>query len=175
MTSRLEYLCLSSDHNYFGHHGREPSAHPTLQVKELHCVAGQGIVGDRFFNYRPDYAGQITFFSAEVFSELQREFSMPHASPGLTRRNVLVRGLDLPDLSDRDFCVQGVWFRGAGECKPCYWMNTALAPDSEVWLRGRGGLRARILTDGTLRLGLAEVVRGARHSSTRVLAQEISW
>jgi MOSC domain-containing protein YiiM len=170
MRPSLEQLFVSPDHNYFGHHGREPSAHPTLQVRELHCIAGRGIVGDRFFNYRADYAGQITFFSAEIFDELRQEFSVPDASPGQTRRNATGRGLDLIDLSDRDFCLQGVWFRGAGECKPCYWMNQALAPDTEAWLRGRGGLRARILTDGTLRPGPAEFVRGARHFSPAIPA-----
>ena len=162
MTPVLEHLFLSSGHNYFGHHGRAPSNHAPLGATELHCVAGRGISGDRFFDYRPDYAGQITFFSSEVFAEVQRHFDLPHATPALTRRNVIVRGLDLLALADRDFCLQGVWFRGAGECKPCYWMNTALAPEAETWLRGRGGLRARILTDGVLRLGAAGFVGGAR-------------
>jgi MOSC domain-containing protein YiiM len=40
------------------------------------------------------------------------------------------------------------------ECKPCYWMDEAIAPGAEALLQGRGGLRARILTSGTLRVGL---------------------
>ncbi len=171
MQTSLEHLYLSPGHNYFGHHGRAPSDHPTREVTGLCCVAGRGIAGDRFFDYRPDYAGQITFFSAEVFEAMQREFSLPRATPDLTRRNVLVRGVDLMTLADRDFCLQGVWFRGAGECKPCYWMNTALAPESESWLRGRGGLRARILTGGTLRLGPAELIRGSRCNPPLATAQ----
>lgn len=160
MQATLEHFYLSPGHNYFGHHGRAPSKHPTVTATELSCVAGRGIVGDRFFDYRPDYAGQITFFSAEVFGEMQCEFFLPQASPALTRRNVVTRGIDLMTLAERDFCLQGVWFRGAGECKPCYWMNAAVAPESESWLRGRGGLRARILTDGALRLGDAAFIRG---------------
>ena len=170
MQTALEHFYLSPGHNYFGHHGRAPSEHPILTATELYCVAGRGISGDRFFDYRLDYAGQITFFSLEIFEEMQREFSIPDATPALTRRNVVVRGLDLMALANRDFCLQGVWFRGAGECKPCYWMNTALAPESEAWLRGRGGLRARILTDGALRLGSAEFVRGAQCEAPVALA-----
>lgn len=120
-------------------------------------MAGRGIVGDRFFDYRRDYAGQITFFALEVFEALKQRFDLPQAHPSATRRNVLVRGVKLPDLINRNFCVQGVWFRGTAECKPCYWMDGALAPGTEAWLRGKGGLRARILTDGTLRLGPAEL------------------
>jgi MOSC domain-containing protein YiiM len=48
--------------------------------------------------------------------------------------------------------VQGVAFIGTGECRPCYWMDQALAPGAEAALRGRGGLRAQILTNGRLRV-----------------------
>ena len=34
------------------------------------------------------------------------------------------------------------------------WMDEAIAPGAEALLQGRGGLRARILTSGTLRVGL---------------------
>jgi MOSC domain-containing protein YiiM len=37
------------------------------------------------------------------------------------------------------------------ECRPCYWMNRAIAPGAEEFLKGRGGLRAKILCDGELR------------------------
>ena len=47
--------------------------------------------------------------------------------------------------------MQGVRFHGTQECKPCYWMDRAIAPGAEKFLKGRGGLRARILSDGTLR------------------------
>jgi MOSC domain-containing protein YiiM len=153
MTAKLERLYLSPAHNFFGHHGQPAGEHPTLPASELHCVAGRGIRGDRFFDYRPDYPGQITFFALEVFEELGRAVAMRTATPAALRRNVVTRGLDLLALVGREFCLQGVWFRGACECKPCYWMDTVVAPGAEAWLRGRGGLRARILTDGVLRAG----------------------
>jgi len=37
------------------------------------------------------------------------------------------------------------------ECRPCYWMDRAIAPGAHEFLKGRGGLRAKILTDGQLR------------------------
>ncbi len=37
---------------------------------------------------------------------------------------------------------------------PCHWMNTAIAPGAEAALQGRGGLRARILSNGILRAGV---------------------
>jgi MOSC domain-containing protein YiiM len=64
---------------------------------------------------------------------------------------VITRHVDLNQLIGQDFEVQGVRFHGTGECRPCYWMDRAIAPGAEKFLEGCGGLRARILTDGELR------------------------
>jgi MOSC domain-containing protein YiiM len=63
----------------------------------------------------------------------------------------MVRGVDLNDLIGKAFTLQGIQFQGTEECRPCYWMNSAIGPGAEEWLRGRAGLRAKILSDGTLR------------------------
>lgn len=161
MQATIERLYLSPGHNFFGHHGQPAGTHPACEVADLRCLAGRGIAGDRFLDYQPDYAGQITFFESEVFEALCVTLRLSQASPAGLRRNVVTRGLELESLAGREFCLQGVWFRGAGECKPCYWMDAALAPGAEAWLRGRGGLRARILSDGRLRTGPADVIIGA--------------
>jgi len=70
------------------------------------------------------------------------------------RRNVITSGVDLTAWFDAEFELQGVRFRGRGECQPCYWMDQAFGPGAEQALHGRGGLRAAILTDGTLRSGV---------------------
>jgi MOSC domain-containing protein YiiM len=72
-------------------------------------------------------------------------------SPALARRNVITRGVDLNELIGQDFELQGVRFLGMEECRPCYWMDRAFAPGAHEFLKGRGGLRAKILTDGSLR------------------------
>jgi MOSC domain-containing protein YiiM len=72
--------------------------------------------------------------------------------PGAARRNVVTSGVDLNSLIGRRFELQGVVFEGIWECSPCYWMDSAIGPGAEQALRGSGGLRARILTDGTLRV-----------------------
>lgn len=146
----IHHLFISAGHNFFGHHGKPAGSHPSLEVDRIECVAGRGIRGDRFFDYRENYKGQITFFSMEVFDALRKELNLPDAQPGATRRNVFVSGVDLNVLIGVEFELQGVRFAGDSECAPCYWMNLALGPDAEAWLQGRGGLRARILTPGTL-------------------------
>ncbi len=151
-TITVERLAVSAGHVYFGHHGRPAGVDPIVLVDAVECVAGRGIRGDRFFDYRDGYKGQITFFSLEVFDELRRELGLPEARPEATRRNVFTRGVDLSSLIGSEFEVQGVRFAGTEECRPCYWMDPALGAGADPWMKGRGGLRARILTDGVLRV-----------------------
>lgn len=150
---RIERLLLSPGHNFFGHHGGPAGQSPVVEVEALECVAGRGLRGDRFFDYKPDYKGQITFFALETWEALLAALGQAGGSPGAVRRNVFTRGVELGELIGRDFELQGVRFQGAEECRPCYWMDQAVGPGAEAWLKGRGGLRARILSDGVLRRG----------------------
>jgi len=149
---RIENLFVSPGHNYFGHHGQAAAEHALLDVNEIECVANRGIRNDRFFDFKENYTGQITFFSIEVFEALRRELALPAALPAATRRNVITRGIDLNALVGTEFEIQGVRFAAIEECRPCSWMDKALGPGAETWLKGRGGLRAKILTDGILRV-----------------------
>lgn len=143
-------LFISPGHNFFGHHGRPVGRHAAIEVNSIECVAGRGVKGDRFFDYRDNYKGQVTFFSSEVFEALRWELNLPLAHPSATRRNVLLEGVELSLLIGHEFELQGIRFLGVEECKPCYWMDSALGQGAEHWLQGRGGLRARILTSGCL-------------------------
>ncbi len=148
----LLHFYLSSGHNYFGHHGKPAGEHPVVEVEEIECIAGKGIRGDRFFDYKDDYAGQITFFASEVFVELVAEFGLHDRSPADLRRNVITADMDLNTLIGEEFEIQGIRFFGTRECSPCYWMDQAYVPGTEAFLKGRGGLRAKILTSGNLSL-----------------------
>ena len=143
-------LFISPGHNFFGHHGQPAGEHPVKEMGQIECVAGRGIRGDRFFDFKENYKGQITFFSMEDLEALRRELKLPQAQPSSTRRNAFVRGVKLNPLVGSEFAIQGVRFFGVEQCKPCHWMDSALGPGAEAWLQGRGGLRARILTDGIL-------------------------
>ena len=157
----IRQIFISPGHNYFGHHGKPPDDYPLVEVPQIECVAGHGIRGDRFYDYRDNYKGQITFFSFEVFERLLEHFDRRSESPGVLRRNVIVSGIDLNDLIGEEFSIQGVSLRGTGHCKPCYWLDQAFAPGTEEFLEGNGGLRAQILTDGAIALGDAQLLLAA--------------
>lgn len=151
MKAELLHLYISPGHNFVGHHGGPPGTHPAIEVPEVQCVAGRGLVGDRYFDHQFDYKGQITFFADEVYRALCEQFQAHDKPPSVLRRNVITRGLDLNALVGQEFELQGVRFLGVEVCKPCYWMDHAFCPGAEAALQGRGGLRARILTSGVLR------------------------
>ncbi|PYJ88367.1 MAG: molybdenum cofactor biosysynthesis protein [Verrucomicrobia bacterium] len=157
----IRQIFISPGHNYFGHHGRAPDDFPLVEVQQVECVAGHGIRGDRFYDYRDDYKGQITFFSLEVFDRLAAHFALTKKSAGALRRNVIVSGVELNDLIGEEFSIQGVRLRGTAHCKPCYWLDQAIAPGTEEFLQGNGGLRAQILSDGVIAVGDAQLVLSA--------------
>lgn len=151
--AELEEIWISPGNDFRGHHGGPRGNHGITRLQEVECVAGMGLKGDRYFGYKENFKGQVTFFDAEAVEAVRQHFHRPDLSSGEFRRNLIVRGVDLSGWVGRRFRFQGVEFEGSEECKPCYWMNESVAPGVEEFLKSnfRGGLRARILTDGLLR------------------------
>jgi MOSC domain-containing protein YiiM len=145
-------LYISPGHNFFGHHDEAAGSHETLSVPEVECVPGCGLRGDRFFNHKENYKGQVTFFAQEIYEALSEALKIRDKPASVFRRNIITHGTDLNSLIGRDFEIQGVRFHGSEECSPCHWMDQAFGEGARNFLRDRGGLRARILTGGTLRL-----------------------
>jgi MOSC domain-containing protein YiiM len=149
----VEHIYISPEHNFFGHHGKPPGDTPMVEVESVECVAGKGLRGDRFFAYKDNYKGQATFFSLEMYERICEQLHVTHRDSSVFRRNIIVSGVDLNSLIGEEFVLQGVRFLGTQECSPCHWMDHAFAEGAERALKGHGGLRARVLTDGVLRRG----------------------
>jgi MOSC domain-containing protein YiiM len=144
----VRHIFISPAHVYVGHYGGPAGDSPICEVDEIECLAGRGIRGDRYLDHKPDYKGQITFFEWETHLNLCAELDIHDKGPETYRRNVIVSGVNLHSLIGQEFVIQGVHFRGTEEASPCLWMNQAFGPGAEAALKGRGGLRARILNDG---------------------------
>lgn len=153
----VKAIYLSGGHDYFGRYGLGSLDFDIDGRDEVELVAGRGVVGDRFFDYEEDYKGQITFFDWAVYEGVMAEFGREDLESSVFRRNVVVSGLDLNSLIGKVFEVGGVRFSGSCECKPCFWMDEAVADGCEDFLKGRGGLRARILDDGVFGVGEREL------------------
>lgn len=127
--------------------------HGIQELDEIQCVAGKGLLGDRYFNTRPNFKGQVTFFDAQVVDEIREVFKLKRLPASVFRRNIVVSGLDLRACLGKRFWIQGVEFEGTQECKPCHWMDRVVASGVKDHLdtHFRGGLRARVITDGFIR------------------------
>lgn len=150
----LLHIYISPGHDYWGKQGEGRLQSGITEVAEVECVAGKGLMGDRYFGYRPDFKGQVTFFEAEVVEEVRQQFKLPRLPASVFRRNLIVRGQHLKQWLGRRFRLQGLVFEGSQECKPCHWMDRAVSPGTEAFLQAefRGGLRAKVVTGGFLRI-----------------------
>lgn len=151
----LDAFFISKKHNYFGHSDNIPSSYETLKPQSIECVTQKGILGDRFFNIRPDYDGQVTFINSEVIALIKKEHQLFNHSVDaeLFRRNILISGVNTIELIGRTFSIDGVVFEGVKHCAPCRWMDIMMGKGVMKLMKGRGGLRARVIDGGTLTLG----------------------
>jgi MOSC domain-containing protein YiiM len=70
-----------------------------------------------------------------------------------------VSGINLLALRDAQFEIGGVVFEGAGLCEPCSRMEEVLGVGGYNAMRGHGGIIARVLSSGVIRIGEAVAYR----------------
>lgn len=155
MNIEIKAIYISNGHDFKGRHGQVRLDHGIQKVENVECVAEKGLVGDRYFDYKENFKGQVTFFDWDVYERIKRDFNLPNLEPSVFRRNVITSGVELNTLIGQRFQIQGIEFEGSEEARPCYWMDEAVAEGVEDALKGFGGLRARILSSGTLATGKA--------------------
>ncbi|RDC65306.1 MOSC domain-containing protein [Adhaeribacter pallidiroseus] len=129
---------------------------PLQSLDSVEAVTDQGLAGDHF-NGKPGSKRQITLIQAEHIAAVASMLHSPQIDPGLLRRNLVVRGINLLALKDQQFWVGEVLLQTTGLCHPCSRMETNLGPGGYNAMRGHGGLTAQILQGGHLHVG--DVVR----------------
>lgn len=96
---------------------------------------------------------QVTLIQAEHLPVIAALAGLDEASPEQLRRNIAVRGIPLLALKDRRFQIGEVILEGTGECHPCSRMEETLGEGGYNAVRGHGGLTARVIRGGVIRLG----------------------
>ena len=139
-------------------HIAQEAAGAMVSVSEIRAVPGRGLDGDRYFHQtgtsssRPGPGREVTLIEAESVDALGREAGILLA-PGASRRNVTTRGVPLNHLVGRQFRVGEVLLEGVRLCEPCGHLESLTQTGVREGLIHRGGLRARIVTEGTIRIG----------------------
>lgn len=122
-----------------------------LSVDAAQAVAGRGLVGDRYTGGSGKRG--VTLIQAEHLPVIATLAGLPAIDPRTVRRNLVVSGLPLLALKGRLFRIGGVLLEGTGPCDPCSKMEAALGEGGYNAMRGHGGLCARIVEGGVIRLG----------------------
>lgn len=128
---------------------------PMQEVGQAQAQAGIGLVGDRYASGSGKRG--ITLIQAEHLPVIAALAGLDAVKPKTLRRNVVVSGIPLAALKGRRFRIGEVLLEGTDDCDPCSRMEAALGPGGYNAMRGHGGLCARIIEGGALRLGDAVV------------------
>ena len=130
---------------------------PPQSVPQAMAVPGSGLDGDRyalklgtFYKPAPDH--ELTLIEAEAIEALRRDYRVELAA-GEARRNIVTRNVPLNHLVGREFAIGQVHIRGIRLCEPCDHLQKVTGKPVIKGLLHRGGLRAQILTQGTIRVG----------------------
>ncbi|MET0581997.1 MAG: MOSC domain-containing protein [Pseudoxanthomonas sp.] len=119
-------------------------------VESAEAVTGGGLRGDRYKGGNGKRG--ITLIQAEHLPAIAA-LTGREIEPALLRRNVVVSGIPLIALKDRQFRIGEVVLQGTQSCDPCSRMETALGAGGYNAMRGMGGLCARIVSGGNFRIG----------------------
>jgi len=133
----------------------------------VRAVPGRGLQGDRYFSgvgtfspspQKPDF--EVTLIQREHIDAFASSSGIAFTARD-SRRNLVTVGVDLNALVGREFRVGDVLVRGMRLCEPCGHLAAQTSPEVLRGLLHKGGLRARILTEGEIRVGdpLAEVAQ----------------
>jgi MOSC domain-containing protein YiiM len=132
---------------------------PMVAVESAELRPGEGLLGDR---WRGGAAGarQVTLVAAEHLVAIAGFLGLEAVAPARLRRNLVVAGVNLLALKGRRFRLGAALLEHSGECHPCSRMEQEFGPGGYNAVRGHGGITARVIEAGAIRLGDALIREG---------------
>ncbi len=139
-TGRVEWISI-----------RPGDREPVQPLEQVEVSPGQGLAGD---HYRGNSKKrQVTFIQSEHLAGVASILGRSDIDPALTRRNIVVSGINLLAFKERQFQVGEVILEMTGYCHPCSRMEENLGPGGYNAMRGHGGITTKVIRGGTIRLG----------------------
>ncbi len=133
--------------------GLRPATRQPMQVvASTYARVGTGLDGDRYQG-KPGSKRQVTLMQAEHLPAVGSFLGQEAADPLLTRRNIIVSGINLLALKGKRFKIGEAELEYSGECYPCSRMEKNLGPGGYNAMRQHGGILARVLKEGTIKVG----------------------
>ncbi|GAB3174956.1 MOSC domain-containing protein [Telluribacter humicola] len=131
---------------------RPAQRQPVNTIEQTYARIGTGLDGDRYKG-RPDSKRQVTLIQAEHLLAIASYMGMDSLDPALVRRNLVVKGINLLALKDKTFRIGEAVLEYTGECHPCSRMEELLGTGGYNAMRQHGGITARVLHEGNIRVG----------------------
>jgi MOSC domain-containing protein YiiM len=132
--------------------GLRPGPRAAIRVVDsARLTADAGIEGDHLA--ARGGKRQVTLIQQEHLGAIAALAGLDAVDPALLRRNLVVSGISLAALRDRCFRIGEAVLEGTGECQPCSRMEENLGPGGYNAMRGHGGITARVLQGGLVRIG----------------------
>jgi MOSC domain-containing protein YiiM len=125
---------------------------PLLSLNQVEAITLKGLAGDHFSGSASSKR-QVTLIQQEHLDLVASVMQLPDLTPGMLRRNLVVKGINLHAFKDRRFYVGNVLLEYTGDCHPCSRMEEVLGPGGYNAVRGHGGITARIIEGGTITVG----------------------
>lgn len=141
---------------------------PMTVLDQVGLLAGRGLAGDRTALRGTGRERQVTLFQFEHLAVIASLLGRERVAPELLRRNLAVSGINVLALRARRFQIGGFTLQGTGYCAPCRRLEETLGRGGFNASRGHGGITARVLDEGSIRIGdsVAVVLEGSASPET---------
>jgi MOSC domain-containing protein YiiM len=132
---------------------------PARRVDATQALAGIGLADDRLGRRGEAELStrQVTLIQQEHLAVIAALARVEAVDPVGLRRNLVVSGINLLALKNARLQVGDAVLQVVGPCAPCSRMEEAVGPGGYAAMRGHGGMTARVLEGGAIRVG--DVVR----------------
>lgn len=125
---------------------------PPHAVDAVFANASHGLEDDHYGG-GAEGKRQVTLINEEHIQAVASFVGEEQLDPGLLRRNIVVKGINLLSLKDKEFSIGEAILRMTGLCHPCSRMEENLGQGGYNAMRGHGGITATIVKSGMIRRG----------------------
>ena len=134
---------------------RGSSRDPAKHVAATTAIAGVGLADDRLGQRgEPELTTrQVTLIQHEHLPVIAQLARVDAVDPLALRRNLVVSGINLLALKNSKLQIGDAVLELVGPCQPCSRMEEAIGAGGYAAMRGHGGMTARVLTSGAIRVG----------------------
>lgn len=130
--------------------GYRPKRREPVVATDSISILQQGLEGD---HNASGGKRSVTLIQYEHLAVIASMLGISGVTPADLRRNIVASGVNLLGLRNRQFQIGEAILEGTGLCAPCSRMEEVFGQGGYNAVRGHGGITAKIITAGSIRIG----------------------